>query len=200
MKNTIKLKIIGLGIFSMMVFNQAFAQDGTKVGIRAGVLVSRQDYNSGNLDINTKSKLGLDLGLVADFPIGTGEVLYISPEFHWLQKGGKLEDLNGTVGEITSTLNYIEVPLLLKLRFGDQVGFMLFAGPSFGYLLDGKNSSNDFDVDFYKRIEIGVHAGGGIAIGPLEIDLRYIYGVSNVSDSEFDIKNRGLGAGVSLIF
>ncbi|MEO6132080.1 MAG: porin family protein [Saprospiraceae bacterium] len=201
MKNTFKLKIIWAIICSVFVIVQGQAQSETKVGFRAGVLMSKFDYQNGNLDVNTKSKLGLDLGLVADFPVGSGDVVFISPEFHWLQKGGKIEDLTGTVGEITSTLNYLEVPLMLKLRFGQQdVGFMLFAGPSFGYLLDGSNSDNSFDLDAYKKIELGMHAGGGIAVGPIVIDLRYIYGISNISDSEIDVKNRGLGAGISLVF
>ncbi len=204
MKNVLKFKFIGLFFFSMFLFSNLQAQNEPKVGIRAGVLISKLDFQNGNLNQDTKSKFGLDLGLVSDFPIGS--VVSIGPEFHWLQKGSKIEDITGgTVGEITSTLNYLELPVLLKLHFGEDVGFMLFAGPSFGYLLDGKDkdhdgNTNDIDLDFYKRVEFGFHAGGGIVLGPLVIDIRYIYGISNISDSEIDLRNRGLGAGVSLIF
>ncbi|MFZ1677797.1 MAG: porin family protein [Saprospiraceae bacterium] len=193
MKNVLKFKFIGLFIFSMFIFSNLQAQSEPKVGVRAGVLFSNQDFKSGSLDINTKAKLGLDVALVADFPVG--EVLNISPEFHWLQKGAKIEDISGP--DITATFNYLEVPVLVKLKFGTDVGFSVFAGPSFGYLID---ASDDITLNDYKKIEIGIHAGAGIALGPLVIDLRYLYGVSNISDTEIEVRNNGLGAGVSLMF
>ncbi|HZV69925.1 MAG TPA: porin family protein [Saprospiraceae bacterium] len=195
MKNALKFKLIGSFIFLMFICTQIQAQADARVGIRGGVLFSNQDFKNGSLDQNTKAKLGLDLALVADFPIG--EIVAISPEFHWLQKGAKIKDLTGTIAEITRTLNYLEVPVMLKLRFGTDVGFELFAGPSFGYLLDG---DDDINLNDYKKIEIGLHAGGGVSIGPLVIDLRYLYGISNISDNEIEIRNNGLGAGVSLMF
>jgi Outer membrane protein beta-barrel domain len=193
MKNVLKFKFIGLSIFSMFLFSSLQAQSETKVGIRGGVLFSNQDFKNGGLDINSKAKLGLDLAVVADFPVG--EVLNISPEFHWLQKGSKIEDISGD--NLTYTLNYIEVPVLLKLKFGTDVGFSVFGGPSFGYLLDG---NDNITLNDYKKIEIGLHAGAGVAIGPLVIDLRYLFGVSNISDTEIEVRNNGLGAGVSLMF
>jgi len=203
MKNALKFKIIGALLFSMVFISTVQAQD-PKMGIRAGVLISNQDFKSGNLDYNTDGKLGLDLALVGDFPMG--DVVSISPELHWLQKGSKFEDLGNTIGEVTSTLNYLELPLMLKLHFGGtDVAFMVFGGPSFGYLLDGKDkdhdgNTNDIDLDFYKRVEIGIHAGAGIMMGPAVIDVRYIYGVTNISDSEIEVRNNGLGAGISLMF
>lgn len=194
MKNVLKFKIIGLSIFSMFLFSSLQAQSETRVGIRGGVLFSNQDFKNGGLDINSKAKLGLDLALVADFPVG--EVLNISPELHWLQKGSKIEDIQGN--DLTYTLNYIEIPVLLKLKFGGtDVGFSVFGGPSFGYLLDG---NDNITLNDYKKIEIGLHAGAAVALGPLVIDLRYLFGVSNISDTEIDVKNNGLGAGVSLMF
>ncbi|MBK9983733.1 MAG: PorT family protein [Saprospiraceae bacterium] len=193
MKNVLKFKFIGLFIFSMFIFSNLQAQSEAKVGIRAGVLFSNQDFKNGGLDINTKAKLGLDVALVADFPVG--EVLNISPEFHWLQKGAKIEDISGD--DITATFNYLEVPVLVKFKFGTDVGFSVFAGPSFGYLID---ASKDISLNDYKKIEIGIHAGAGIALGPLVIDLRYLYGISNISDNEIEVRNNGLGAGVSLMF
>ena len=193
MKSVLKLKFIGLSIFSMFLFSSLQAQSEAKVGIRAGVLFSNQDFKSGSLDVNPKAKLGLDVALVADFPVG--DVLNISPEFHWLQKGSKIEDISGD--NITETFNYLEIPVLVKLKFGTDVGFSVFAGPSFGYLID---ASDDINLNDYKKIEIGLHAGAGIAIGPLVIDLRYLYGISNISDGEIEVRNNGLGAGVSLMF
>lgn len=174
------------------------------IGIRAGVISSKQDIQNNSFIDEAGSKLGADVAFVADFPIG---ILSISPEFHWLQKGGKIEDLQGSVGEVSRTFNYLEIPLLLKLNFGQKVGFFLLAGPSVGYLLNGTDkdmdgSTTDIDLDFYKRVEYGAHAGAGIGIGPIRVDVRYIFGLNDIFDDAQDIEvtNSSVGAGVSLMF
>ena len=174
------------------------------VGIRAGVISSKFDVQNGDIAEDYESKLGADIALVADFPIG---IFSISPEFHWLQKGAKLKDLDGTLNDATRTFNYLEIPLLTKVTFGDEVAFFFMAGPSVGYLLNGTDKdndgqTNDFDLDFYKRIEYGLHVGGGVQFGVVRIDLRYIFGLSNVfdDDTEVEINNTSIGAGLSLIF
>ena len=174
------------------------------IGIRAGVISSKQDIQNNSFIDEAGSKLGADVAFVADFPIG---ILSISPEFHWLQKGGKIEDLQGSVGEFSRTFNYLEIPLLLKLNFGQKVGFFLLAGPSVGYLLNGTDkdmdgSTTDIDLDFYKRVEYGAHAGAGIGLGPIRVDVRYIFGLNDIFDDAQDIEvtNSSVGAGVSLMF
>lgn len=176
----------------------------SSVGIRAGVMSSKQEVQNGDITEDYASKLGADIAFVADFRMG---LISISPEFHWLQKGGKVEDLNGTVGEVSRTFNYLEIPVLAKLNFGKKAGFFLFAGPSFGYLLNGTDKdmdgqTNDIDLDFYKRTEFGAHVGGGIGLGPVKVDVRYIFGLTDIFDSSQDIQitNSSLGAGVSFMF
>jgi len=186
-----------------------FSQAQSKIGIRGGVLISKQQYDQGNLDVNPESKFGADIALVADIGLGTDSVVFISPEFHWLQKGAKIEDIDGTFEEATRTFNYFELPILLKFKFGGDAGLFVFGGPSIGYLFsatdkDGDGNTDDIDLDDYKRTELGAHIGGGIMLGPVNIDVRYILGFSNIADLEDDddltIKNSGFGAGVSIMF
>lgn len=194
-------------IFLMMAGTMVQAQ--AKVGLRAGVMISKQDFQQGDIGEGFKSKAGADIALVTNFPIGP--VFSLGPEFHWIQKGGKIEDLNGPIGESSRTFNYLEIPILFKLNFGEGVRFFLMAGPSVGYLFDisdkdGDGSSMDLDLDFYKRAEVGAHIGGGVALGPLHIDLRYIVGFSDIADftdingQDVEVKNAGYGAGVSFMF
>jgi hypothetical protein len=178
----------------------------SSVGIRAGILISKQQFKEGMLDVDPKSKFGADLALIAEF--GLGEVIAISPEFHWLQKGAKIEDIGGTFEESSRTFNYLEIPVLLKLKFDQEGGFFFFAGPSIGYLFDatdkdGDGNTEDIDLADFKRAELGAHLGGGIGIGPLKIDVRYIIGFSNIADYDGDnleVRNSGFGAGVAFIF
>ncbi len=191
-------------VLLLLVMGSQYLVAQATVGIRAGVMSSKQEVQEGDITAEYASKLGADIAFVADFPIG---IISISPEFHWLQKGRKLEDLNGTVGEVSRTFNYLEIPLLLKLNLGKKVGFFLLAGPSIGYLLNGTDkdmdgSTTDIDLDFYKRAEFGAHVGGGIALGPIKIDLRYIFGLTDIFDKSQDIEitNSSIGAGVSVMF
>lgn len=191
----------------VILLSTQWAAAQSKVGLRAGVVISKQDFQDGQPIGEYKSKLGADLALVADFPIGP--IFSISPEFHWMQKGAKIEDLQGTPGEISRTFNYLEIPVLFKLNFGEGAGFFLLAGPSFGYLLDGSDkdgdgSTSDIDLDFYKRGELGGHIGGGIGLGPIKVDVRYIFGLTNIWDNDgtedVEISNSGFGAGVTFMF
>ncbi len=204
MKNMMNAK--GLLMLMLMLTGSLAVQAQSKVGLRAGVLISKQDFQNGFPGDEVKSKLGADIALVTDFKFG--KIFSLGPEFHWVQKGAKIEDLNGPIGESSRTFNYLEIPVLFKLNFGSTVGFFLMAGPSIGYLLDGTDKdgdgkTNDIDLDFYKRAELGAHVGGGVAVGPFKFDLRYIVGISDIADFDGDnieIKNSGFGAGVSFMF
>jgi hypothetical protein len=198
MKTIFLKKIIWLVIILISVFSSMQAQ----IGFRAGVLISKQEFQNGDLNQNVKSRLGADIALVTEFP--KGSPVTIGPEFHWLQKGAKIKDLSGPFQESVRTFNYFEIPVLLRIHLGP---IFLLGGPSAGYLLDGTDKDNDgstsdIDLDFYKRAEFGAHIGGGVSFGPLRADIRYIVGLTNIfdDDTELRILNRGYGAGLSLVF
>jgi len=183
------------------------SQAQSQIGVRGGVLISKQDFQNGMLSEDPQSKFGADLALVAEF--GIGPVFAIMPEFHWLQKGAKIADITGTIGESSKIFDYFELPLLVKFKFGENAGFFLLAGPSIGYLFnatdkDGDGSTTDINLDDYKRAELGAHLGAGLKLGPINVDIRYIIGFSNIADyqanEDLQIKNSGYGAGVTLLF
>lgn len=200
----LKLKTILLLLIGISMSYALQAQG--KIGFRAGVNISKQQFKEGSLDVNPKSKFGLDLALISEF--GLGPVVAISPEIHWMQKGAKIDDIGGSLGESARTFNYLEIPVLFKLNFDNEgSGFFLFAGPSFGYLFtatdkDGDGNTSDIDLHDFNRIELGGHIGGGIGIGPVKIDVRYIAGFSNIAnyDGDLEIHNSGYGAGIAFMF
>jgi hypothetical protein len=202
MKKSIVAKVLGIALFTLMLTGISQAQ--VNAGIRAGVTITKLDFENDNSGHSIKSKLNADIALVSDFHLGS--MFSISPEIHWMQKGSKGIKENAT--EVIRSLNYLEIPVLLKLHFGQDLGFFVFAGPSVGYLLDGTDKdgdgkTNDIDLDFYKRAELGAHIGGGVSIGPLKVDVRYIAGFSNIADFDdknIEVRNSGFGAGVSFWF
>ena len=175
----------------------------TRFGIRAGGIISKQDYESSSVTENPESKFGADLAILASFPIGGG-FFTVQPELHWLQKGYKLEDIS-TGNNVTTTLNYLELPLLLRVNFGGSLRVFGFAGPSIGFLLSGTIEGNNGTTDpteYLDDIEYSGYIGIGAGIGTLELDLRYMAGLSDISDSPDleNVKNSSLGAGLTLKF
>lgn len=206
MKNDLLLKTVAIGSAIMFCITLIHAQENS-MGIRAGVTFSRQAFHHGaNTVDDVSSKLGADFAIVTDFQFTP--YFSFGPEFHWMQKGAKIKDLNGSIGEVVRTFNYLEIPLLFRIHLGEYGGFYLQGGPSIGYLLDGSDKdndgqTNDIDLDFYKRAELGAHAGVGVNLGSIRVDLRYLLGISNIADfdgSDLQIKNSGFGAGISMMF
>jgi len=173
----------------------------TRFGIRAGGVISKQDYESSTPTEDPEGKVGLDLGLLCTIPIGGG-FFALQPELHWVQKGYKTPNAVG--GELTLNLDYFEIPLLARVNFGGSLKIFAFAGPSFGWLLDGSfDPDNGQDpTDYFKETETSGVVGLGVGIGTFEVDLRYVAGLSDVSDTQNfkDAKNSSFGAGISLKF
>jgi hypothetical protein len=166
---------------------------------------------------NQKSNTGFVGGLGLSFPITSDNFVAIQPEILYTQKGFKGDYLG--VANRRVNYNYLEVPLLLKVNFGEEA-FKAFvnAGPSFGYALGGRwradnqdmkvkfgtgTNSTDMmylDTDDVNRLDIGLQfgIGAGIAAGPGDLTLEARYGIgltdfTNVSgqpDSFNKSKNR----------
>ena len=203
------IKLTGLAIILMVSFGSLQAQDAAtdasynskgRLGVRAGVLISKQNFEDGMLDEDVKSKFGADVAILYTLPIGDG-FFCLQPELHWMQKGSTLSDFNGE--DISNTLNYLELPLLVRFNFGGSLKLFAFGGPSIGYLL-GVSSDDDILVkDDFDNTDFGVHLGAGIGFGSFEVDVRYLAGLSDVANSDGnlgEIKNSGFGAGLTFKF
>jgi hypothetical protein len=166
---------------------------------------------------NQKSNMGFVAGLGLSFPITSDNFVAIQPEFLYTQKGFKGDYLGVTNRRVN--YNYLEVPLLLKVNFGEEA-FKAFvnAGPSFGYALGGRwradnqdmkvkfgTGTNSTDIMYLNpnninRLDIGIQfgVGAGIAAGPGDLTLEARYGIgltdfdniSGAPDSQNKSKNR----------
>jgi hypothetical protein len=175
----------------------------TRFGVRVGGIISKQDFESSSITEDPESKFGADLAVLASIPIGGGFFM-LQPELHWMQKGFKIQDAI-TGDDFTSTLNYIELPLLARINFGGSLKIFAFAGPSVGYLISGsyENANGGQDAqDILDELEYSGYLGLGVGLGTLELDVRYIAGLSDLADSPTisDVKNSSFGAGLSLKF
>lgn len=208
MYKALTFKLSALTILVVMSISNIQAQDTSsdaaynsegRFGIRAGGVISKQTYDEGNLSDDPESKFGADIAIMYTLPIGDG-FLALQPELHWMQKGSTFSDLGD---DLSTTMNYLELPLLLRVNFGGSLKLFAFAGPSAGYLLDVNSDNIAITKDDFEDIEFGLHLGAGIGLGRFEIDVRYMAGLSDVSAADGnvnDIKNSAFGAGLTYKF
>ena len=182
---------------------------------KAGVSLSNVGFDSDETLDGQKLRPGIVLGVGLNIPQNSvmsfqTELLYVSKGFAAEQNG--VVDYDGQV-----SLNYLEVPMLVKASFGTkELGVYGNGGLSFGYLLGGRmkgewdifNVGEDFNeaLEFTdepnplvahqldaNRVDVGLNLGGGFnfSVGdiPLFLDLRYNLGLIDY-DKDQTAKNR----------
>jgi hypothetical protein len=103
-----------------------------KVGLTAGLNISNT-IDAGNSNFSTNSLAGFNGGLTLDIPIAYP--ISFEPEILYSGKG---YTANTDYGRFTQRTNYIDVPLLLKVKLAPQFNFLV--GPSINFLASTKNT------------------------------------------------------------
>jgi len=173
-----------------LVATEAEAQQGWELGVRGGVSVAQV---SGDLEetFGEDNRTGFAGGVFLNYDMG---ILGFQAAGQYTQKGSKL-DLGETVEEFS--LNYIEIPLVLKA--GIPLGIFkpsVFGGVGLGFNTGCDNEGTDCGDDV-KSTEWNGIAGADVAIYlgsiSLWVDGRYNFGLSdvnNASDVVGDLKNK----------
>ncbi len=142
-------KLILIAALLMISVSAAFAQPsyGVKLGLN-GANVSKMDGDM---------KFSLYGGVFAEWKLGN--VVAISPELIYSRQGSQ-EKFDGD--KYRARLNYLNLPVMVKLYLTMDNSLSLDLGPQFGYLLNAKawakedgntatgdmEGMNDFDVSF----------------------------------------------------
>ena len=219
-------------LFAALTTAAFVTRTNAQIGIKAGVnfaSIAQNETEASYTDYEKKSVTGFQGGLT--FDLGLSDIFTIQPEVLFIQKGGKstyrADDNNKLVNRYY--FNYIDVPILAKLKFygdGGGSGFYFIAGPYVGLAMSGKVKStltvlgadteseddftfdNDTDQERAKRLDYGVSFGGGVKINRLILDLRYNLGINNISDNDADntndekpfLRHRGIGLTAGIEF
>lgn len=137
-------------IFTATVIMSFLALSSVNAQIKGGFIsgVNFSKYKLTYLDeqdesyYSTSRLMGFHAGLVFDVPFGGA--LGVQPSIMFSQKGNKLnfekaDPLYPETYQSKHNLNYVEVPILFKYRFGSEdAGFSLLAGPSLNFAIGGK--------------------------------------------------------------
>ena len=161
-------------------------------GVKFGVVGSHISGATDDWDAN-RIKSGISLGLAAGFNISP--MAAFESGLYYVEKGG-ISKISGV--KITNDLNYLEIPLLLKVNVfsRDRAVFQPYAGAYLGCGVGG--SFNDANL---KRGDSGLALGCGVTWSFLHANLGYEYGLADISKSGFgECHNRALIFSVGFAF
>jgi len=182
------------------------SQAETRVGVLGGLSLARIHFSPDEPGTSFETATGFAGGAVVD--VGLGKRLALSFEPMYARKGGKFtiapDDFffgEGLTGSFR--LDYLELPVLLKVRFGEgSVRPYLLAGPTAAYRLSAKASALGETADakeLFKEWDFGISAGAGLAFpagkASAFLEARYGLGLANVGEGVQEgesIKNRAL--------
>lgn len=195
------------------------------IGIGFGPTFSSVDFlptTSGNSSVDTKTWQQFHGGIAIRYI--SEKRLGIIAELNYTQQGWEQkfseesQHLNATYSR---QLNYIEMPILTHIYFGNKVRFMFNLGPKLSYLFSDKEemsealsdllsngnlSSSAATYQYYrdldKKFDYGIMAGTGIefrtGIGNFALEGRYYFGLSDIfNNSKSDYFGRSANRVIS---
>jgi len=206
-------------LYGVIAFGQGF-------GVQAGLNLGKLTIIEEEIKYDVQMKPGILIG--ANYNYGLSDNLFVRAGLNFSQYGGKTSYYNEygewTVIE-TYTINYIEIPLLLKYYFSDseQMRFFGVGGLTYALALSGKHqieykgedvpnpevkeikfvSKYDENMDYFqlKNTNLGFRMGVGAAFNNYEIGLSYTAPLSDISvESGFSFKTSLISLTVGLQF
>ena len=185
------------------------AQLQIQIGPKAGISIASVggDDSDAFLGESLDSRFGFGGGIFVMFQFGN--IFAVQPEVYYSMKGATWTQ-NSV--DLTLALDYMEVPVLLKVIIpveGSSVRPSIFVGPVLGFNttaeIEGEGSSQTAseDVsDFVQSTDFSLVFGGGLGImvgmHELGFDIRYNLGLKSFDDSSgnFDINNSAINFNV----
>jgi len=185
------------------------ADASVQFGIKAGANMAKPTGADAQDPMATlKSKVGFMGGIFLAFNFG--RVVTIQSEVLYTMKGATYVALDDSYTDKLYA-DYIEVPLLLKLKIPlPVVQPFVFAGPTVGFKLNEKLESNGEEIPLEESIlknnDYGAIFGAGLNLGRnFMIDVRYSLGMQKVistfeGDVDPDFKNGVWSASIGIAF
>ncbi|NVN96337.1 MAG: PorT family protein [Bacteroidetes bacterium] len=203
-----RIAFIFAGIF--MLSCNSFAQLPFSLGLKVGFNSSKMltEFSSFG-EVKDQAKTGFLAGAFLRINL---PVVYLQPEVYFTKKGGNFQSAiipqfqNQTFTQQT-VLNTIDVPILVGVKLINlkAFNFRIMTGPviSFvtskdvSYQVNGVNLGNAPNSAAYKSTIWGIQAGAGFDVLNFSLDVRYEWGLNNISDTP-DITSKTKLLNVSL--
>lgn len=170
------------------------------VGAHGGIDLSRVTFTPGvSQNFLVGGNAGLNFRYIEEKHFG------FIVEANWEQRGWK-EDFEELPYNYSRTVNYVQIPFLAHIYFGNRGKFFINAGPSVSFVL-GESTSANFDYNnvsqildlnthityqyalpVHQKVDYGISGGigGEFSINPrnsVYLDARFYYGLSDILKS-----------------
>jgi hypothetical protein len=172
------------------------AQAQMTKGVKAGLTMTTFTGDDKTMEtIDPSYKMGFAVGGYLNHAF-TPQFSF-QPEAYFALKGAKYEEGSDS---ITVKLNYLSIPLLLKMQTNPDSGLFFVAGPEIAFTLSAKSKidvgGESLDVDMkddVKGMDYGLVVGAGVNLTKMSIEARYSMGLTTIDDTvdETDVKNSG---------
>ena len=189
---------IGLFATLLIISFSSFSQ-GLDIGVKAGSDIHKIDGKS----FDEEFKFGYHIGAFAEIKL---KKIGIQPEVYFsqvnVQRGNDVNSIWNTQQIKEAKLSYLNIPLLVNLKFSENIAFQV--GPQYSMLVNESNKS-DFIGTAKETFKSGdFSAVGGLQVKILKIRIfgRYVVGLNNMNDltSEEKWKSRTIHVGVGYSF
>jgi hypothetical protein len=170
----------------------ADAYFGMRLGLSAATVRSDDRYLDGSTP-----QAGFNAGVVAGFQVAPAVPICLETGLYYIEKGGK-GSLDGR--DFTYSLNYIELPFLMKYCANITADFSVqpFAGAFAAVGVGGKmkdfgsrQAYSAYDDEGFRRLDAGLRIGCGIQFAHLYAEMGYDIGLANISRDYFDDAHTG---------
>ena len=203
------MRKIQAGLIAGFLISLLFVSDlAAQAGLKGGVNFSTLSQKGADLlSLSWGSYTGFTIG--GFYTFGINNYLAFQPELYFSRKGGKLEgSIGGFMGSKSIDIDYLEIPLLMKLRFPTQskISPSVFIGPYGAYKLSSGGTISILGFELEEGLigitdsDFGLVFGGAIDYQVSNVtvilDIRYDLGLVNVGEPilgvENEIKTRSL--------
>jgi len=180
----VKQLLVLTALVSVLGAAEARAQDrgGVRFGYNAATLSTDEE------GFDPKVRSGLVVGLFGVVPVNG--MFAVQPEFLYSQQGAKVEDGSD---KATLKIDYVQVPVLGRIRLGANSPAYLLVGPSFGFRTRAESEFNGQTESFkddVKGNDVGLVTGVSVYSGMFVVDGRYTWGLMNIDDTDDSAKTK----------
>lgn len=194
------MKKLLLSLLAVIAFAVASQAQGFHLGAKAGANLGKIDGQS----FKDGFKLGYQLGGFAE--IDFSKTLGIQPEVLFSQTNTKTASnasdvVSGAVNNDNKSLNYLSIPILLRINAGNLLTFHV--GPQYSILLNKHETILENGQDAFKSGDFAAVLGAQLNLSSFRIYGRYNIGLSNIKDISSDSKWKNqqiqLGVGIKIL-
>ncbi len=187
---------IALFIIGMLLTSIIYAQNEIRIGVNTGGTYSK--FYGNNLIENADAKIDFLIGVSFEYYIKENLSLKTNLNYErksFTNKSFGVEEFDFSINEvkITTSFNYLTLPILIKYELGNSKQFFVDGGVFIGYLLNNKSKANGFpesdSTSLNKKLDGGLSFGIGKKFNlndksNLNIEIRENLGLINISDVE----------------